>query len=136
MSAVAFVGDGCDGIGMRLAILADGPHLNETLIGEAAMPETWSDKDERMYQHVKKSEMDRGRSEVDAKEIAARTVNQQRREEGRTANARTSGVGNPHLSLEDRSVQALRNRARELKIRGRSKMNKKELIAQIRNRND
>jgi hypothetical protein len=33
-----------------------------------------SDKEQRMYEHVKESERDRGRSEEDAKSIAAATV--------------------------------------------------------------
>jgi hypothetical protein len=57
----------------------------------------WSEKDERMYEHVKESELERGRSEDLAEEIAARTVNKQRREEGRTAEERTQGTGNPNL---------------------------------------
>lgn len=50
------------------------------------MPKEWSDKDERQYEHVKKSEKESGKSEERAEEIAARTVNKQRREEGRTKN--------------------------------------------------
>lgn len=46
------------------------------------MPKAWSAKDERMYEHVKESEKSRGSKR--AKEIAARTVNKQRKEEGRT----------------------------------------------------
>lgn len=49
------------------------------------MPQkSWSEKDERQYKHVKKSEQERGRSEDRAEEIAARTVNKQRSKEGRT----------------------------------------------------
>jgi len=48
------------------------------------MPNAWSKKDERQYEHVKDSEKERGRSEDRAQEIAARTVNKQRRSEGRT----------------------------------------------------
>ena len=48
------------------------------------MPKEWSDKDERQYEHVKKSEREQGRSDKRAKEIAARTVNKQRSKEGRT----------------------------------------------------
>jgi hypothetical protein len=44
----------------------------------------WSDKDERQYRHIEKSASKRGRSKGRAKEIAARTVNKQRRQEGRT----------------------------------------------------
>jgi hypothetical protein len=99
------------------------------------MPEAWSEKDERMYEHIKRSELERGKSESKAEEIAARTVNRQRREEGRTPNTRTSGTGNPNTRLEDRTVDQLRNRARELNISGRSTMKKDELIAAIRRRN-
>ena len=48
------------------------------------MPKTWSKKDERQYEHVKESEQERGRSTDRAEEIAARTVNKQRKKEGRT----------------------------------------------------
>jgi hypothetical protein len=95
------------------------------------MPE-WSDKDERQYEHVKKSAKAQGRSEDRAAEVAARTVNKQRREEGRTPRRRTSGTGNPRTRLEDRSKDELYNRARELDIGGRSKMDKQELVAAIR----
>lgn len=98
------------------------------------MPKVWSDKDERMYEHVKQSEKKRGRSEDRAKEIAGRTVNQQRRQEGRTPNRTTQGTGNPNTRLEDRSVAELRNRAAELDISGRSGMRKAELVAAIRKR--
>lgn len=46
--------------------------------------EAWSDKRERQYQHIKESELERGRSEERAQEIAAATVNKTRREEGET----------------------------------------------------
>ena len=48
------------------------------------MPKSWSKKDERQYEHVKESELDRGRGEDRAEETAARTVNKQRSKEGRT----------------------------------------------------
>ncbi len=97
-------------------------------------PEAWSNKDERQYQHVKKSEKARGRSTDRAKEIAARTVNKQRRTEGRTPSSTTQGTGNPRTSLEERTKQELYNRARQLHIAGRSSMDKGELIAAIRKR--
>ena len=96
------------------------------------MPRSWTDKDERQYDHIRKSERERGRSSSKAKEIAARTVNKQRREEGRTENVTTSGTGNPNTRLEQRTVPELRNRARELSIAGRSRMKKAELIRAIR----
>ncbi len=48
------------------------------------MPKAWSNKDERQYEHIKESSKKRGKSTERAKEIAARTVNKQRAEEGRT----------------------------------------------------
>ena len=93
-----------------------------------------SNKRERQYEHIKQSELDRGRSEERAKEIAARTVNKQRRQSGETERRRTSGTGNPNTGLEDRTVEELRNRAAELHVSGRSKMNKSELIDAIRSR--
>ena len=96
------------------------------------MPSEWSDKDERKYEHIKGSYEDRGKSEDKAEEIAARTVNKDRREEGRTPNETTQGTGNPNTSLDDRTVDELQNRAAELNIDGRSKMNKDELVKVIR----
>lgn len=99
------------------------------------MPDAWSGKDERMYEHVKKSSQKRGKSEERAEEIAARTVNKQRRKEDRTPNKTTEGTGNPNTPLDERSVPELRNRAAQLGIDGRSKMSKKELVKAIRTRN-
>ena len=48
------------------------------------MPKSWSNKDERKYEHVKDSYENRGKSEDTAEEIAARVVNKDRKEEGRT----------------------------------------------------
>ena len=97
------------------------------------MPE-WSRKDERQYEHIKEGSQKRGVSTVRAKEIAARTVNKRRREEGRTPKQTTSGTGNPGRSLEDRPRQELYNRAKQLGIEGRSKMNKQELVRAIRSK--
>lgn len=100
------------------------------------MPQkAWSDKDERQYEHIKQSELDDGTSEDRAEEIAARTVNKHRREEGRTENETTSGTGNPNTRLEERTVNELRNRADELGIQRYNEMNKDELISAIRERN-
>jgi hypothetical protein len=98
------------------------------------VPETWTAKDERQYQHVKSSVMERGRDSHRAEEIAARTVNKQRREEGRTENRRTMGTGNPRAPLEERTKDELYNLAEEHDIRGRSRMNKTQLITAIRRR--
>ena len=99
------------------------------------MPGAWREKDERQYQHIKQSLLDEGKSEEQAEEIAARTVNKQRREEGITPNKTSQGTGNPHSRLEDRTKQELYNRAKELDIEQRSDMSKEELIAAIREAN-
>jgi plasmid stabilization system protein ParE len=93
---------------------------------------SWTDKDRRQYDDIKDSSLDRGVPEDRAQEIAARTVNKRRRVEGRTPNRRTSGTGNPNRGLEERTRDEVYNRAREMKIRGRSKMTKAELLEAIR----
>ena len=52
------------------------------------MPRGWSDKRERQYEHIKESYEERGRSEDKAEELAARTVNKDRREAGETKDQR------------------------------------------------
>ncbi len=96
------------------------------------MPRAWSDKDERQYEHIKDSYEDRGVDDDEAEERAARTVNKNRREEGRTPNRRTQGTGNPRHGLESRTRDELYNRARQLNIHGRSDMDKTELVRAIR----
>tara|TARA_R110002095_G_scaffold1984_6_gene8845 strand:+ start:1892 stop:2191 length:300 start_codon:yes stop_codon:yes gene_type:complete len=96
------------------------------------MPRSWSQKDERQYQHIQQSELDQGKSVGKAKEIAARTVNKQRREAGRTPQKSTQGTGNPHSRLESRTSDELQNLAAKYHVEGRSKMKKAELIEAIR----
>lgn len=96
------------------------------------MPKAWTKKDERQYEHIKESQEQRGSSQARAKEIAARTVNKQRRKENRTPNRTTQGTGNPNKPLEERSKQELYNQAKQLGLAGRSGLNKAELIAAIR----
>jgi hypothetical protein len=96
------------------------------------MPSSWNRKDERKYEHIKESSLERGVTEKRAKEIAARTVNKSRREEGRTPNRTTHGTGNPNRPLEERTKAELYNRAQEMKIEGRSKMDKRQLVKAIR----
>lgn len=71
--------------------VADDPEQKEV----TAMPRgTWSPKRERQYKHIKESELEQGRSEDRAEEIAARTVNRQRQEAGETKAARSrKGTG-------------------------------------------
>jgi plasmid stabilization system protein ParE len=96
------------------------------------MPTSWSDRDERKYEHIKESSRDRGMSEDRAQEVAARTVNKDRREEGRTPNRRTQGTGNPNRSYDERTRDELYNIAKERNIEGRSRMSKDELIRALR----
>ena len=96
------------------------------------MPTAWSSKDERKYEHIKDSQEERGVPAKRAKEIAARTVNKGRRQEGRTPNKTTQGTGNPNRSLEQRTVAELRNLAGQRNVTGRSKMTKSELVAALR----
>jgi hypothetical protein len=55
---------------------------------ERPMPKAWTDKRERQYEHIKDSYEDRGVSEGEAEERAARTVNKERREAGETKDRR------------------------------------------------
>ena len=95
----------------------------------------WSKKDQRQYEHIKASALVGGDSEAAAQEIAARVVNKRRRQEGRTPNKTTQGTGNPNLTLGERTVEELRNMASTLKIVGRSKMKKAELVHAISRKN-
>ncbi len=95
---------------------------------------SWTAKDDRQYEKIRDSNLDRGMSKKRAKEVAARTVNKQRRQDGKTPNKTTQGTGNPDRSLEDRTKDELYNLAQERNIRGRSKMTKSELIEAIRDR--
>jgi hypothetical protein len=103
------------------------------------MPSIWSKKDERQYQHVKDSELDQGRSDDRAEEIAARTVNKQRHEEGRTkeqqsaqreARRKPSGQFGPARKAEagrgnKRSQNNAKKRATRAKRRSRAKSRRK-----------
>ncbi len=98
------------------------------------MPEQWTKKEEKQYDKIKRSAKNRGKSTKRAEEIAARTVNKERRKKGKTSNKKTEGTGNPHKGLESKTKDELYNRAKELSIEGRSNMNKSDLIKAIRKR--
>ena len=54
------------------------------------MPQkAWTDKRERQYEHIKDSYEERGVSEDESEERAARTVNKERAEHGETKAQRT-----------------------------------------------
>jgi hypothetical protein len=103
------------------------------------MPQrAWSNKRERQYEHIVDGEKKQGRSTKRAKEIAARTVNKERarsgeaRESSRTSRhdmssyrrgGQRSGTSRP----KGRTKEQLYNEAKKMNIRGRSRMNKRQL---------
>lgn len=97
-------------------------------------PTTWTAQDKRHYDEVFNSLWSRGMPKRAARVVASRTVNTQRRNEGRAPVRRTKGTGNPNAPLEDRTVEQLQNIAANLEISGWSKLRKTELIAAIRKR--
>ena len=98
------------------------------------MPDAWTAKDERQFDHVKESELKKGESMSTAQEIAGRTVNKRRRMDGRAPNKRTQGTGNPNTPIPDRTRDELYNVAKEMGIVGRGHMSKAELVREIQRR--
>lgn len=102
------------------------------------MPQqAWSAKRERQYKHIKESELEQGRSEDLAEEIAARTVNKERARAGEARESSRSSVDDissgrrgglrSHTGAKGRTFDQLYNEARQKGIKGRSKMNKEQL---------
>ncbi len=97
----------------------------------------WSQKRERQYQHILDSERKQGKSEGVAKEIAARTVNKVRAQEGearQSSRASTEDMApskragqRSHSGAKGRTRAQLYEEARRKGIAGRSKMNKSDL---------
>jgi hypothetical protein len=96
----------------------------------------------RQYEKIKRSQKGHGGSERRAKEIAARTVQKERaragesRQRSRTSTqdissgrrgGQRSGRGGPRGQTRDQ----LYNQARKLNIKGRSRMNKRQLLAAV-----
>ena len=108
------------------------------------MPEAWSAKRERQYQHIKDSQLDKGVSEDEAEEIAARTVNKTRAQEGESDDAsRTSledkspserGGERSHSGAQGRTKEQLYEDARRQDVEGRSTMTKDELEDAVEDR--
>jgi hypothetical protein len=96
------------------------------------MPNAWSKKDEEKYRKIKQSAKKRGKSNKRAEEIAARTVNKDRRQKGKTSNKKSAGTGNPNKKLEERTKDELYNLAKKKNVDGRSKMSKDELIKALK----
>ncbi|GAA2999511.1 hypothetical protein GCM10020229_09850 [Kitasatospora albolonga] len=101
------------------------------------MPRGSSPKRERQYEHIKESLRERGESEEQAEEIAARTVNKERARHGESktasrssthdiSSARRGGLRS-HSGAKGPTYDQLYNEARQRNIKGRSTMNKKQL---------
>ena len=102
------------------------------------MPQqAWSKKREREYEQIKEGLEERGRSEDQAEEIAARTVNKERarsgeaREASRTStddisSARRGGLRS-HSGPGGRTKAQLYKEARRKNVKGRSSMSKADL---------
>jgi hypothetical protein len=56
------------------------------------------------------------------------------RQRAQTGRRMSAGNGNPNKNLDGRTIDELRNRARKLRIEGRSSMTRSELISAIRSR--
>lgn len=102
------------------------------------MPQqAWSKKRERQYDHIKEGLEERGRSEDEAEEIAARTVNKERARAGEAEQAsRTStedisssrrGGLRSHSGAGGRTRDQLYAEARTKGVKGRSRMTKAQL---------
>lgn len=102
------------------------------------MPQrSWSKKRERQYDHIKSGLEERGHSEDEAEEIAARTVNKERARNGESrtssrlstddiSSGRRGGLRS-HRGEGGRTRDQLYQEARRMNIKGRSKMTKAEL---------
>jgi hypothetical protein len=95
----------------------------------------------RQYEHVKRSEKQQGRSEGRAKEIAARTVQKERARSGESRQRSRSSTRDISSGRRGgqrsgsgpggRTRDQLYNDAKRLNIRGRSRMNKRQLLAAV-----
>jgi hypothetical protein len=95
----------------------------------------------RQYEHVKRSEKRAGRSERRAEEVAARTVNKERARSGESRTRSRSSTRDISSSRRGgkrsgsgpggRTREQLYNDARRLNISGRSRMNKRQLLAAV-----
>jgi hypothetical protein len=106
------------------------------------MPQqAWSAKRERQYEHIKGGLKKRGRSEGTAEEIAARTVNKERARHGEAressrlsrtdlSSGRRGGLRS-HSGPGGRTRDQLYEEAKDLNIKGRSRMTKAQLQAAV-----
>jgi hypothetical protein len=96
----------------------------------------------RQYEKVKRSQKRRGTSTRRAKEIAARTVQKQRARSGESkqrsrtstrdiSSGRRGGLRSGRSGPRGRTRDQLYNEAKKLNIKGRSRMNKRQLQAAV-----
>jgi hypothetical protein len=96
----------------------------------------------RQYEHIKDSAKERGVSTDRAEEIAARTVNKERARSGeaRTASrsstrdissGRRGGLRAGTNRPKGQTKEQLYNQAKRLNVKGRSRMNKRQLLAAV-----
>jgi plasmid stabilization system protein ParE len=106
------------------------------------MPNAWSPKRERQYEHIKDGLLARGDDTDTAEEIAARTVNKVRAQHGesRTASRSSTDDMSPsrrgglrsHAGRGGRTYRQLYAEAQRAHIAGRSKMTKAQLEKAVR----
>jgi hypothetical protein len=103
------------------------------------MPQdAWSPKRERQYEHIKEGLLERGTNEDKAEEIAARTVNKERARAGEAREASRTSIDDissgrrgglrSHGGPRGRTWRQLYAEAQHKGIKGRSRMNKAELL--------
>jgi hypothetical protein len=107
------------------------------------MPQqAWSSKRERQYEHIKESAQEQGASTKRAKELAARTVNKERARTGEASTSsrsskrdissgRRGGLRSGTRRPKGQTKEQLYNQAKRLNIKGRSRMNKQQLLAAV-----
>ena len=104
--------------------------------------EAWNAKRERQYKHIKEGLRERGTSEDKAEEIAARTVNKERARSGEAkessrlsrkdmSSGRRGGLRSGTRRQKGQTKEQLYNEAKRLNIKGRSRMNKRQLQAAV-----
>jgi hypothetical protein len=102
------------------------------------MPNAWSNKRERQYEHIEESLEERGTTKKKAKEIAARTVNKERARSGEAktssrsstrdiSSGRRGGLRSGTNRPKGRTKEQLYNEAKHMGIEGRSSMTKEQL---------
>lgn len=107
------------------------------------MPQqAWSKKRERQYEHIKDGLEDRGESEDEAEEIAARTVNKERARSGESKESSKSSTEDissgrrgglrSHRGAGGPTKDQLYAQAKREGVKGRSKMSKSELARAVR----